>query len=255
MAEGSFTSSRGVILSGELSVAMKGPKGDPGEPGPQGIQGEPGPQGPQGEKGPKGDKGDKGDSGDKGEKGEQGIQGIQGPKGEPGTTDYNLMENKPDLSVYATKEELNSKADKSEVPTIRVIGNGVDEYVFTGNEFTNEEYENCIGCSLLLNNVLIGDTPFLNELVYICLWTDGDNKVMTVNDQFGSYVEYIFSPDGNITTQNEYRMLDESSLIDLVATKEELNSKASTTYVDNAINTALGNIEEELDEIIGSEVE
>ena len=52
MAEGSFTSSRGVILSGELSVAMKGPKGDPGEPG------------PQGEKGPKGDKGDKGDSGD-----------------------------------------------------------------------------------------------------------------------------------------------------------------------------------------------
>jgi hypothetical protein len=36
----------------------------------------------------------------KGDKGDQGDQGEQGP---PGTTDYNELENKPDLSVYLTE--------------------------------------------------------------------------------------------------------------------------------------------------------
>ena len=50
-----------------------GPKGDPGEQGPQGIQGEQGLQGPKGEKGDTGLKGEKGDKGDKGEKGQDGL--------------------------------------------------------------------------------------------------------------------------------------------------------------------------------------
>lgn len=89
-------------------------KGDAGPVGPQGPQGEPGPIplvkspnapsdtdllwidtdddgsmfiGPQGPIGPKGDKGDKGD---------------------PGTTDYNALINKPDMSVYATKTEVSN---------------------------------------------------------------------------------------------------------------------------------------------------
>ena len=44
---------------------------------------------------------------------------------------------------------------------------------------------------------------------------------------------------------------DTQEAFDLLRT--EIGKKANTTYVDNAINTALGNIESELDEIIGEE--
>ena len=47
-----------------------------------------------------GPQGEKGDKGDKGDQGEQGPEGPQGPQGEPGPA--------PDLTVYATKEELNT---------------------------------------------------------------------------------------------------------------------------------------------------
>lgn len=80
------------------------------------MKGDTGPQGPKGDTGSTGPKGDKGDKGDPGDRGIQGIQGIQGPQGEtgpqgpqgergnPGTTDYNQLQNKPDLSKYLTKE-------------------------------------------------------------------------------------------------------------------------------------------------------
>ena len=126
-----------LIENIELTPGPKGEKGDKGEkgePGQDGKDGAQGPIGPQGEAGPKGEPGEKGepgqdgkdgeqgpkgDKGDKGEPGENGKDGAEGPKGpkgdkgdkgdtgEPGTTDYNQLENKPDLTGYATKEELN----------------------------------------------------------------------------------------------------------------------------------------------------
>lgn len=114
----------------------KGEKGDTGPAGPQGLKGDPGPTGPQGPKGlkgetgatgpagpqglqgVKGDKGDKGDPGTPGVKGATGATGPQGPKGDTGatgavgpqgprgatgpagTTDYNALQNKPNLGLY-----------------------------------------------------------------------------------------------------------------------------------------------------------
>ena len=87
-----------------------------------------GPQGPQGERGEKGDKGDPGIQGPKGERGERGEKGDTGPAG---TTDYNELTNKPDLSQYATKEEVNGKQDElisgSNIKTINnqsILGSG-----------------------------------------------------------------------------------------------------------------------------------
>ena len=110
-------------------------------PGPKGDKGDPGAQGPQGLQGLKGDKGDTGLQGPQGERGLQGVQGPKGDKGDPGTTSWNDLQDKPaipsieglatenyvqekiaeaslsggevDLSAYATKAELNTKADKS----------------------------------------------------------------------------------------------------------------------------------------------
>lgn len=66
-------------------------------PGPQGPQGERGEQGPQGVQGPQG------------EKGEQGPRGEIGPQGEKGDT--------PSLDGYATKEDLETKANAADVYT------------------------------------------------------------------------------------------------------------------------------------------
>lgn len=101
-----------------------------GPPGPQGVQGEPGkplryedltPTQKAELKGPKGDPGNPGAPGKdgkslryedlteqqkaelKGAKGDPGTPGAPGKDGKPGTTDYNQLDNKPDLTKYVSK--------------------------------------------------------------------------------------------------------------------------------------------------------
>jgi hypothetical protein len=104
--------------------------GSQGIQGIQGVQGEIGPQGPAGPKGdtgdtgaastvpgPKGDtgltgpKGDKGDTGDASTvPGPQGLKGDTGDTGPAGTTDYEQLDNLPDLTVLATKTYADNAA-------------------------------------------------------------------------------------------------------------------------------------------------
>ena len=104
---------KGRVGFGTVSWAVgpQGPKGDKGDPGEKGDKGDPGIQGPRGERGERGEKGDKGDPGIQGPRGERGEKGEKGDTGPAGTTDYNELTNKPDLSQYATKEEVNTKQD------------------------------------------------------------------------------------------------------------------------------------------------
>lgn len=81
-------------------VALDDIKGDRGEAGTQGIQGPEGPQGPAGA------------DGAPGAKGERGEVGPQGPKGDPGTTTWEGITDKPDLSVYALESEITAGLDK-----------------------------------------------------------------------------------------------------------------------------------------------
>ena len=80
---------------------IKGPKGNDGQPGQQGPPGTPGAQGPPG---PKGADGVAGPTGPTGPAGPTGPKGPKGNDGQPGTTDYNQLQNKPDLSIYQPKE-------------------------------------------------------------------------------------------------------------------------------------------------------
>lgn len=134
---------------------LKGEKGDRGDQGPAGergpqgevgSQGNPGIQGPPGQAGPRGEKGDRGETGPRGlqgapgpagptgPKGEQGIQGQTGPqgtpgpagpKGDPGTTDYNQLTNKPDLTLKADK----SYVDSQDTVLAKRIDTGLDNKV------------------------------------------------------------------------------------------------------------------------------
>ncbi|HHJ7292066.1 TPA: hyaluronoglucosaminidase [Streptococcus pyogenes] len=56
----------------------------------------------------------RGPMGPQGSTGERGPIGPTGPAGKPGTTDYNQLQNKPDLGAFAQKEETNSKITKLE---------------------------------------------------------------------------------------------------------------------------------------------
>ncbi|WP_136106702.1 hyaluronoglucosaminidase, partial [Streptococcus pyogenes] len=58
--------------------------------------------------------GPKGPKGDTGIQGKTGGTGPRGPAGKPGTTDYDQLQNKPDLGAFAQKEETNSKITKLE---------------------------------------------------------------------------------------------------------------------------------------------
>ncbi|AAK33900.1 hyaluronoglucosaminidase [Streptococcus pyogenes] len=58
--------------------------------------------------------GPKGPKGDTGLQGKTGGTGSRGPAGKPGTTDYDQLQNKPDLGAFAQKEETNSKITKLE---------------------------------------------------------------------------------------------------------------------------------------------
>ena len=137
----------------------------------------------------------------------------------------------------ATKEYVDDAISNIEIPEgggnelpIRVIGsdNPDEPYIFTGDEFTYEEYENGICLPVLLDNVDIAGTIFINELGHSWLWTDGDNKVISYDSQ-GFYYEFVIAPDGTITEQNTDSRAWNSDL-DNYATKDELQ-------------TALGDIE------------
>lgn len=86
-----------------------------GPPGPQGVQGEPGKPlryedlTPTQKAELKGSKGDKGDTGERGPQGVPGPVGPAGPKGDPGTTDYNQLDNKPDPTIKADKNYVDSQ--------------------------------------------------------------------------------------------------------------------------------------------------
>lgn len=86
-----------------------------GPPGPQGIQGEPGKPlryedlTPTQKAELKGPKGDRGDIGPRGSQGIPGPVGPTGPKGDPGTTDYNQLDNKPDLTLKTDKNYVDSQ--------------------------------------------------------------------------------------------------------------------------------------------------
>ena len=145
-----------LIENIELTPGPKGDKGDKGEPGEPGQDGEDGAQGPIG---PQGEAGPKGEPGENGKDGEQGPKGDKGDTGEPGTTDYNQLENKPDLTGYATKEELNevkqSVSNGKELLASAITDKGVN----TSKDDTFQVMANNIS-----NIPLEGGDPYYEEL-------------------------------------------------------------------------------------------
>lgn len=137
-----------------------------------------------------------------------------------------------DLEDYATKEELQTAISNIEIPEsggnelpIRVIGNGADadEYIFTGNEFTTEEYDNCWAGTILFENVRVAD-DLINGINYVML----DSCYMCIICGPTRLDFSIYLDTGEIIKDNHSVFIDYSLM---------------TNYVDNSISNALGDIE------------
>jgi hypothetical protein len=106
------------VYDGEW-VAAGGAQGPTGPEGPQGIQGETGPEGA------------KGDTGDTGEASTvPGPKGDTGDTGPAGTTDYEELDNLPDLSIYATQ----TYADNAATTAVAAAIDSAPETLNTLNE-------------------------------------------------------------------------------------------------------------------------
>ena len=134
-----------------------------------------------------------------------------------------------DLSNYVTKDEL---------PPIRVIGNdNPDEpYVLTGNEFTDEEYENYVHLEVIFRNVVIGSFPELytlyNGLVHVslCYWDRYDDGVMWKD----IYISSAYNGERDFVVHPETGVIEED-WGSYFAYYEDLEDYATKEYVDNAI--------------------
>ena len=168
---------------------------------------------------------------------------------------------KLDINKYATQEYVDdavsniSGGGTGSGLNIMTIGNGIDEYIFTGNEFTYEEYTSNTGKSVLLDNVTInfvdaGSTKprtitYKNELVYVSF--DGDKLftiVSSLSERESEMSQYSIGKDGTITRTYYTQYVTKQYI-------EESNF-ATTQYVGDALgkyatkkelNNALGDIE------------
>lgn len=114
-----------TISIGSVAVASVIGGGGTGGIGPRGPEGPPGRQGPPGPQGERGPAGDPGPPGQPGTQGPPGPPGDRGQKGDPGTTDYNQLENKPDLSLLLPKAEAAEVyATKAALTQAQLSGSG-----------------------------------------------------------------------------------------------------------------------------------
>ena len=246
----------------------------------------PGPQGPKGEKGDIGPQGPQGLKGDKGEVGPQGIQGPKGDKGDPGTTTWEGITNKPtnlatesfvvqkiaeaslsggevDLSGYATREELNSKVNVSDlssvatsgnyqdlinkptIPTVDVTKEYVDTQLLTKANITDiptkvSELTNDSGYLTVIPEEYVTDTE-LESKGYLTEHQDISNLATKAEVQTKADVNHIHS-QYLTTIPTEY--ITETELADALSTKANtsdipsLEGYATETYVTNKIAEA-----------------
>ena len=135
-----------------------------------------------GNQGPKGDKGDTGSKGDTGDRGE---------KGDPGTTDYNQLQNKPQLDLYLKKSEANTTtADllnkiNQNTDSINDTKNSLRNYALASDvdgrisETKTELNEKISQAETRLNNTIGQARSELNSKI-----TEANNKTSSLDTKF-----------------------------------------------------------------------
>lgn len=191
-----------VIKIGEVITGPPGPQGVQGEPGkplryedltpaqkaelkgPKGDKGDTGERGPQGVPGPAGPTGPKGEQGIQGQTGPQGVPGPAGPKGDPGTTDYNQLDNKPDPTLKADK----SYVDDQDRALTKKIDTGLQDKVNRAGDTMTGRLTLAPTESTVLRLATTSGSPW-QELVMSHMGSGGIQNIIIFNGQNANNVE------------------------------------------------------------------
>lgn len=191
-----------MIKIGEVITGPQGPQGIQGEPGkplryedltptqkaelkgPKGDKGDTGERGPWGIPGPAGPTGPKGEQGIQGQTGPQGTPGPTGPKGDPGTTDYNQLDNKPDLTAKADKNYV----DDQNTALTNKIDTGLQDKVDKAGDTMTGRLTLAPTESTTLRLATTSGTPW-QELVMSHMGNGGVQNIIIFNGQNANNVE------------------------------------------------------------------
>lgn len=135
--------------------------------------------------------GDQGPKGDKGDTGSKGETGDRGEKGDPGTTDYNQLQNKPQLDIYLKKSEANTTTTdllnkiSQNTDSINDTKNNLRNYVLTSDvigrisETKTELNEKISQVETSVNNTISQTKTELNGKI-----TEVNNKTSSLDTKF-----------------------------------------------------------------------
>lgn len=135
--------------------------------------------------------GDQGPKGDKGDTGSKVETGDRGEKGDPGTTDYNQLQNKPQLDIYLKKSEANTTTTdllnkiSQNTDSINDTKNNLRNYALTSDaigrisETKTELNEKISQVETSVNNTISQTKTELNGKI-----TEVNNKTSSLDTKF-----------------------------------------------------------------------
>ena len=135
--------------------------------------------------------GNQGPRGDKGDTGSKGETGDRGEKGDPGTTDYNQLQNKPQLDLYLKKSEANATT----TDLLNKISQNTDSITDTKNSLRNYALTSDVNGSISeakteLNEKIsqaetrLGNTISQAKIEINGKFTEADNKTSSLDTKF-----------------------------------------------------------------------
>lgn len=246
----------GTVDSGQLTLSLddrtqvvvkgdfKGPKGDKGETGPAGPKGADGKMTfeqltEEQREQLKGDKGDPGPRGADGQRGEAGIQGPPGPPGKDAVLPEDIVR-KPDLTAYATKDELKN-VDSADVKAINEFL-GLSQKVFTSNysysdsllkRYSSPSYSASWYVNEPTSDVSLRDKVLLK--IYNTT-TRADNYLEVSVTYVGSNYVTATSTGKLLTAPGEVKVLTKEQIAAAYATKEHKHEINDVNGLQSALN-------------------
>jgi hypothetical protein len=135
--------------------------------------------------------GDQGPKGDKGDTGSKGETGDRGEKGDPGTTDYNQLQNKPQLDLYLKKSEANATTTN----LLNKISQNTDSITDTKNSLRNyaltsdvngriSEAKTELNEKISQAETRLGNTISQAKIEINGKFTEADNKTSSLDTKF-----------------------------------------------------------------------
>ena len=184
---------------------------------------------------------------------------VQSDWNQEDDTQVDYIKNKPDLTVYATHDEVNAVSSVLE-NEIQIVSAAIPDV----SDFVTHDEVSAVSSNLVeyvdnsINNVSGDLVEYVNEasgnlVEYI------DNSIeevnTTINNVSGDLVEYI---DNSVSAAsgNLVNYIDESvnnvsgDLIEYVDNSVSAVSGNLTQYIDNSVNTASGNLVQYIDDSI-----